>query len=238
MRKQGREGVIMEYRKIGNTGLDGSIIGLGCEHLDGKPFSQVKGTISAALESGINILDVFMPGIEVRQNIANALGSRRKDVLIQGHIGSTDVNQQYDISRDLPTVKRYFEELLRIFGYIDFGMMFFIDSEKDFHDVFDTGFVDYVQKLKENGDIRHIGFSSHNPEMAMRVIHTGVPEMMMFSVNMAFDLIPAETNALDALNDGLNASAFHGIDPKRAALYKLCEQKGIGITVMKTLGSG
>lgn len=238
MRKQGREGVIMEYRKIGNTGLDGSIIGLGCEHLDGKPFSQVKETISAALESGINILDVFMPGIEVRQNIANALSSRRKDVLIQGHIGSTDVNQQYDISRDLPTVKRYFEELLRIFGYIDFGMMFFIDSEKDFHDVFDTGFVDYVQKLKENGDIRHIGFSSHNPEMAMRVIHTGVPEMMMFSVNMAFDLIPAETNALDALNDGLNASAFHGIDPKRASLYKLCEQKGIGITVMKTLGAG
>ena len=104
----------------------------------------MKETISAALESGINILDVFMPGIEVRQNIANALGSRRKDVLIQGHIGSTDVNQQYDISRDLPTVKRYFEELLRIFGYIDFGMMFFVDSEKDFHDVFDTGFVDYV----------------------------------------------------------------------------------------------
>lgn len=228
----------MEYREIGKTGCKGSIIGLGCEHLDGKPYAQVNETISAALENGINILDVFMPGKEIRQNIARALGSRRKDVFIQGHIGSTDVSQQYDISRDLPVVQRYFEDLLRIFGYIDFGMMFFIDSEEDYHGVFDTGFADYVLRLKERGDIRHIGFSSHNPAMAMRVIQTGLPEMLMFSINMAFDLIPAETNALDALNEGLNATAFHGIDPKRTALYQLCAKKGIGITVMKTLGAG
>ena len=228
----------MQHRKIGNTGLEGSIIGLGCEHLDKKPIAQVNETIGKALDSGINIMDVFMPGKEVRQNIANALGSRRKDVLVQGHIGSTDVSQQYDISRDMPTVRRYFEELLSIFGYIDFGMMFFIDSEKDFHDVFDTGFADYVLKLKEKGDIRHIGFSSHNPVMAARVINTGLPEIMMFSINLAFDLMPAEENALDALNDGIDSNAFHGIDPKRAALYKLCEQKGVGITVMKTLGAG
>lgn len=72
---------------------------------------QVKETIDAALESGINLLDVFMPGKAVRENIAKALGARRQDVMIQGHIGSTDLNQQYDISRDLPTVKRYFEDL-------------------------------------------------------------------------------------------------------------------------------
>ena len=37
--------------------------------------------------------------------------------------------------------------MLRIFGYIDFGMMFFIDSEEDYKGVFETGFVDYVLKL-------------------------------------------------------------------------------------------
>ena len=225
----------MEYREIGKTGCRASIIGLGCEHLDGKPFAQVNETVSAALDHGVNILDVFMPGREIRENIAKALGARRKDVLIQGHIGSTDLSKQYDISRDLPTAQRYFEDLLRIYGYIDFGMMFFIDSEEDYHGVFDTGFADYVLKLKERGDIRHIGFSSHNPAMAQRVIQTGLP---MFSINMAFDLIPAESNALDALNDGLDSAAFHGIDPGRAAFYQLCANKGIGITVMKTLGAG
>ena len=228
----------MEYREIGNTGERGSIIGLGCENLDGRPFEQVKDTIDAALENGINMFDVFMPGNEIRENIARALGARRGQVMIQGHIGSTDINQQYDISRDLPTVKRYFENLLRIFGYIDFGMMFFIDSEEDYRGVFETGFADYVQKLKQQGDIRHIGFSSHNPRMAARVIETGLPEMMLFSINLAFDLYPAEANTLDELGRGLSKAAFRGFDPARAALYTLCEKKHIGITVMKTLGAG
>jgi predicted aldo/keto reductase-like oxidoreductase len=229
----------MLYRKLGRTDYQAGIIGLGCEHLDGKPYAQVKETIDAALEQGINILDVFMPGREVRENIAKALGSRRKQVLIQGHIGSTDIRQQYDISRDLPTVQKYFEDLLRIFGgYIDLGMMFFIDSEEDYKGVFETGFAEYAERLKRQGDIGHIGFSSHNPVTAMRAIETGLPEMMMFSINLAFDLYPADTYVLDTLENGIDTSLFHGIDPKRAALYKLCEQKGVGITVMKTLGAG
>lgn len=228
----------MEYREIGKTGKKCSIIGLGCENLDGKPFGQIKETIDAALENGINLFDVFMPGNEIRENIARALGDRRERVMIQGHIGSTDIRQQYDISRDLPTVKRYFENLLRIFGYIDFGMMFFIDSEEDYKGVFETGFADYVTSLKQQGYIKHIGFSSHNPNMASRVIQTGLPEMMLFSINLAFDLYPAETNTLNELHEGLKQTAFHGFDPTRAALYTLCEQKNIGITVMKTLGAG
>ncbi len=229
----------MLYREIGKTGKQASVIGLGGEHLDGKPYAVAEETLHAALDQGINILDVFMPGKEVREHIAKALGSRRKDVLIQGHIGSTDVNEKYDISRDMPTVQRYFEDLLRTFGgHIDFGMMFFIDSQKGYHDVFDTGFADYVQRLKRQGDIGHIGFSSHNPAIAAQVIETGLPEMMLFSINLAFDLLPAEVYALDQLDSAIDAAAFRGLDPQRQALYTLCEQRGVGITVMKTLGAG
>jgi len=228
----------MRYRQIGKTSQKASIVGLGCEHLDNKPYEQVQETIGAALECEINLLDVFMPGREVRENIARALGTRRRDVLIQGHIGSTDVHQQYDISRDLPLVKRYFEDLLRIFGRIDFGMMFFIDSEDDYKGVFETGFADYALKLKQDGDIGHIGFSSHNPHTAIRAINTGLPEMMLFSINPAFDMLPAGEYVFDHSEKGFGADLFRGIDPKRTELYQLCEQKQIGITVMKTLGAG
>ena len=228
----------MQYREIGRTGRKAGVIGLGCEHLDNKPYKRVKETVDAALECGINLLDVFMPGKAVRENIAKALGMRRRDVMIQGHIGSTDINQQYDISRDLTTVKRYFEELLRVFGRVEFGMMFFIDSEDDYRGVFETGFADYVLKLKRDGDIGHIGFSSHNPHTAMRAIDTGLPEMMMFSVNPAFDMLPAGEYVFDHSDKGFGSELFRGIDPKRAELYKLCERKQIGITVMKTLGAG
>ncbi|MCL2342686.1 MAG: aldo/keto reductase [Firmicutes bacterium] len=228
----------MQYRTLGSTGERVSIIGLGCEHLDNRPYEEVKPVIDAALEYGVNILDVFMPGAAVRENIRRALGDRRDQVLIQGHIGSTDVGQQYDISRDLPTAQKYFEELLRLFGTIDFGMMFFVDSEEDYKNVFETEFVSYVQRLKQQGDIRHIGFSSHNPETAMKAIQTGVPEMLMFSINPAFDMLPAEEYSLDQLDKGFSGELMRGLDPRRAALYKLCDQKRVGITVMKTLGAG
>lgn len=229
----------MEYRNLGKTGKRVGVIGLGCENLDGKPYKQVNETVNAALEYGVNIFDVFMPGKEVRENIAKALGGRRSEIMIQGHIGSTDINQQYDISRDLPTVQRYFEDILHIFGgYIDLGMLFFIDSEKDYKDVFETGLAEYAQRLKAQNRIGHIGFSSHNPETAIKAINTGVPEMLMFSVNPAFDMLPSEEYVFDHFDSGFTPELFRGIDPKRAELYKLCEQKQIGITVMKSLGAG
>lgn len=228
----------MFFRELGATGRQVSVIGLGCEHLDRKPYEQAKETIDAALDHGVNILDIFMPGEEVRGHIAKALGGRRKEVMIQGHFGSTDIGQQYDISRDMPTVKKYFEELLRLFGYIDFGMLFFIDTEEHYKDVFETEFATYAEKLKKQGDILHIGFSSHNPEIAAKAIRTGLPEMMMFSINPAFDMLPSEQYVFDHMEKGFGAELFRGLDPKRAELYKLCTQKQIGITAMKALGAG
>ena len=230
----------MEYRELGKTGKRVSAIGFGCEHIDGKPYEQVNETVSAALDFGINIFDVFMPGEEIRRNIAKALGTKRNKVMIQGHMGATDINQQYDISRDLPTVKKYFEEILRIFGgHIEFGMLYFIDSEKDYRDIFDTGFADYAQQLKKQGDIAHIGFSSHSPEFAIKAIETGLPEMLMFSINPAFDMLPPEEYIIEAFFEKeFTSDSLVGMQPSRAELYKLCEQKDIGITVMKALGAG
>ncbi|MCL2254862.1 MAG: aldo/keto reductase [Lachnospiraceae bacterium] len=228
----------MEYRELGKTGKSVSSIGLGLENVDFKPYEQVKETIDAAIFGGVNLFDVFMPGTEVRENIAKALDNRRKDVMIQGHIGAANVNQQYDISRDIPTVKKFFEELLRLFGYIDFGMLFFIDTEEDYKNVFETEFATYAETLKKNGDIHHIGFSSHNPVIALKAIETGLPEMMMFSINPAFDMLPFEEYIFNHFDKGVDANLFKGIDPKRAELYKVCTQKQIGITVMKSLGAG
>lgn len=230
----------MRYRPVGRTGLSASIIGLGAEHLDGKPQQIVTDTIHASIDQGINIIDLFMPGEEVRRNIGEALKGRRDKVMIQGHIGSVDLNQQYDISRDLSVIRRYFENLLRFLktDYIDFGMMFFIDSEEDYKGVFETGFADYVQSLKKEGKIRAIGASSHNPVTAKRVVETGIVDMMMFSINPAFDMTPIDTSVFTTLEESDKQPTLVGIDPTRAAFYSFCEQRGVGLTVMKTLGAG
>jgi hypothetical protein len=60
----------------------------------------------------------------------------------------------------------------------------------------------------------------------------------MFSVNPAFDMLPVEEHVFDHTEKGFGRDMFRGLDPERAALYTLCERKGIGITTMKSLGSG
>jgi len=228
----------MIYRPIGNTGMSAGIIGLGMEHLDNKPYETVESVINAAIEQEINMLDLFMPGEQVRRNIGKALKGRRDKVLIQGHIGSTDINQQYDISRDIKTVKKYFEDLLRCLDtdYIDFGMLFFIDSEKDFAAVFEGDSLSYALELKKQGKIRALGASSHNPVIARKVVETGLVDLLMFSINPAFDMAAPDTYVLDYLEGKIDIEKR--LDPDRAALYKLCEQKGVAITVMKTLCAG
>ncbi|MDR2036886.1 MAG: aldo/keto reductase [Bacteroidales bacterium] len=229
----------MEHRKIGDTGMSASIIGLGAEHLDGKPYGVIEETIHAALEQGINIIDVFMPGEEIRRNIGKALGSRRKDVIIQGHIGSVDLNEKYDISRDLNVCKKYFEGLMENLGtdYIDVGMLFFMDSDEAFEQIHSNGIIDYVLELKEKGIIRAIGTSSHDPGVARRVLETGIVDLMMFSINPAFDMTSPEKNVLETIEE-LEKQQYVTIDPVRNELYKYCEQQNIAITVMKTFGGG
>jgi len=229
----------MIYRPVGNTGMSASVIGLGAEHLDNKPYETVEKVINAVIEHGINIMDLFMPGEQVRLNIGKALTGRRDKMLIQGHICSTDVKEQYDISRDLKTIKKYFENLLRYLNtdYIDFGMLFFIDSEKNYSDVFEGDALPYALELKKKGHIRALGASSHNPIIARKIVETGLVDILLFSLNPAFDMIPAETNVLDYLDKGKMDYEMR-LDPDRAALYRFCEQRNIAITVMKTLGAG
>jgi len=58
----------------------------------------------------------------------------------------------------------------------------------------------------------------------------------MFSINPAFDMAAADTYVLDYLEGKVDIEKR--LDPDRAALYRLCEQRGTAITVMKTLGAG
>lgn len=230
----------MIYRPVGKTGMKASIIGLGMEHLDYRPYEVIEEVVDAAFESGINIFDLFMPGEVIRENISRALKGRRNQILLQGHIGSVETNGQYDRTRDVPTCRKYFEDLLRILktDYIDFGMMFFVDTEEDYKGVFETGYISYVQQLKRDGKIRAVGASSHDPEMAARIVETGTIDLLMFSTNLAFDMLPSDIYALSVLGRKIDSTLLKGVNPARARLYELCESKGVAITTMKTLGAG
>ena len=230
---------MMKYRKLGTTGLEVSEIGLGAEWLERHNEKEVKEIIDCCESYGINILDCWMSEPNVRTNIGKAIRGKRERWIIQGHIGSTWQNGQYVRTRDLAKVDEAFSDLLTRLGtdYIDLGMIHFVDEETEFHKIMEGEFLDYVKEKKKQGIIHHIGMSTHNPKVAKLAALSGVVEMILFSINPAFDLLPASEDLNTYFADSY-AEDLNGIDPERAELYQVCEQHGIGITVMKGYAGG
>ncbi len=229
----------MRYRQLGDTGLMVSEIGLGGEWLERHTTDECIQIIKTCRENGVNILDCWMSNPVVRQNIGAGIRDARDKWIIQGHIGSTWQDGQYVRTRELQAVKAAFSDLLDRLGtdYIDLGMIHFVDSPKEFDELMRGEFIEYVRQLKRDGRIRQIGLSTHNPAVAKLAALTGEIKVILFSVNPAFDMLPATEDLNDYFVDTY-AGDLSGIAPERAELYRVCEQRGVAITVMKGYAGG
>ena len=229
----------MRYRELGKTGLKVSEIGLGAEWLERHNEEEVRAVIDCCESAGINILDCWMAEPNVRTNIGKAIAGKRERWIIQGHFGSTWQNGQYVRTREMSKVKPAFEDLLARLetDYIDLGMIHFVDEEAEFHRIMEGEFLAYVKEQKEKGVIRHIGMSTHNPKVGKLAALSEEIEMILFSINPAFDLLPATEDINSYFAEDYEAS-LGGIHPDRKELYQVCEQTGVGITVMKGYAGG
>lgn len=227
----------MQYRKLGNTGLKVSEIGFGGEWMD-KSLEETRAVVDACEAAGINILDCWMADSTRRANLGDALEGRRDKWIIQGHIGSTWQDGQYVRTRDMDQVKPAFEDLLKRFhtDYMDIGMIHFVDKTDEYRQIMDGPFMDYVRELLAAGAIRHVGLSTHNPDVAKLAASEPSIEVLMFSLNPAFDMLPASDDINDLFGD--YSAVTGGINADRAEFYALCEQTGTGLTVMKPYAGG
>ena len=224
----------MIYRKLGKTGLEVSEIGFGGEWLEQHDEDESVELMRYASTKGINIIDCWMPDPKSRDIIGKGMKGCRDKWIVQGHIGSTWQNGQYKRSREIDEIAPAFDDILKRMDtdYIDLGMIHYVDAEEDWNNCLNSEYIKYVHRLHDQGVIRHIGISTHNPRIAKKAVETGFVEMILFSINPAFDMRPA-TEDLDSMFTGYDESALSGIDPERAQLYQLCDQRNVGITVMK-----
>ena len=230
----------MQYRRLGKTNLQISEIGFGGEWLERHEESDSIALMKYAHSKGINIIDCWMPDPKSRNIIGQAIEEDRSGWYVQGHIGSTYQNGQYTRTRDVEQCRIAFEDLLTRLrtGYVDLGMIHYVDQENDWEIVSHPGhYLDYVMELKSQGKIRHIGLSTHNPIIARKAAESGLVEMILFSVNPAFDLMPP-TDEIENYFADQYAEGLNGIDPVRVEMYKVCEQQDVGITCMKPFAGG
>ena len=231
----------MKYRVLGKTGLKVSEIGFGGEWLERHPAEESVKLMRYAGEKGINIIDCWMPDPVSRDILGKAMEGNRQNWIVQGHFGSAWVNGQYVRTREMKHVKPAFEDLLTRLktDYIDLGMIHFVDTVEDWNRIQDSDYLKYVMEMKEKGIIRHIGMSSHDPKTAALAVRSGLIEMLLFSVNPAFDMLPSGQDLDEILGEGYSYDdRLGGINTERSQLYRLCEEHDVGITVMKGFAGG
>jgi predicted aldo/keto reductase-like oxidoreductase len=222
-------GVNMEYRKLpkGNENEKFSVIGLGMGGIQHTPPEEIEAIIKNAIDNGINFFDLCAGG-SVYKPFGKAIKGKRDKVFLQMHFGAVyDENGEYGWCRDFEVIKKTFLWELEALqtDYADFGFLHCVDEEEDFQKLCDIGLIDYLKELKEKNIVRHIGFSSHTPSVANKIIDTGIIDMMMFSINPAYDFEKGDEYGIGSVKE-------------RFDLFCRCEKEGVGISVMKPFFAG
>ncbi|MCI8375420.1 MAG: 4Fe-4S binding protein [Lachnospiraceae bacterium] len=173
-------------------------------------------------------------------DLGKALRGRREKFILQAHLCSVWKDGQYKRTRKLSEVKEGFEDQLRRLetDHVEIGMIHYVDSLEDWHTVEAGEVMSYALALKEQGTIGCIGMSSHNPEAALAAVQSGLIDVLMFSVNPCYDLLPASEDVESLWDEKNYEKPLVNMDPKRQELYEVCQRQGVGITVMKAFGGG
>ena len=216
----------MEYRIHPKTGARISVIGIGTGPIHEATEREAAAALTYAYEQGVNYLDFATAGAGTFPYVGAVLGPVRKDLFYQVHFGANYESGEYGWTTDLDIIKRQVDWQLKELrtDYIDFGMIHCLDEARDWKQYQKNGVLDYLLELKRAGVVRHIGLSSHTPELAQMVLDTGLAEQLMFSINPAYDYQQGEYAI--------------GSASERMDLYRRCEAEGIGISVMKPFSAG
>ena len=232
-----KENPDMAYRTLGSTGIRVGEIGIGCGAFGKFDTAEARKYMAYALDHGVNYIDIYDADPTVRSNIGYALKGRRDEMVIQGHVGCWWNGTSYERTRDVAQCEKGFNDLLERLGtdHIEVGMIHIVDNMEEWNELQGSPYLDYVKKLKKEGKIQHIGMSSHNAEVALAAAKSGLVEVIMFSLNPAFDRVLSGNNPWDPKSF---ENMLPGIDPVRVELYDYCAQHNIAITVMKVFGGG
>ena len=214
----------MQYRMLPHGGEQISVLGLGTSTMGQAGAKEVEALLDEALSQEINYFDLAAGDAVPFEVFGRACASVRKQVRFQLHFGAEYSTGQYGWTTDLETIKKSVDWQLTQLktDYIDFGFIHCIDEMADLKKV--EPVITYIIELKRQGVVRHIGLSTHTPQVGQALLDRGILDMMMFSINPAYDYRYGEFAS--------------GSAEIRRALYRRCETEGVGISVMKPFCGG
>ena len=210
-----QEEFAVEYRKLPHGEEKISILGLGTSSIGAAGEKEIEASAAMALENGINYFDLASADAEPFPVFGRAMAGCRDKVYFQVHFGAYYRGGKYGWTTDLDTIRRSVDWQFKALktDYIDFGFLHCLDEEQDLAHAMKDGILDYLLQLKKEGIVRHMGLSSHTPAIVHRALDAGILDMVMFSINPAYDYRDESEYAAGSADE-------------RMSLYRRCEAEG------------
>jgi predicted aldo/keto reductase-like oxidoreductase len=196
----------MSYRILGKTGLRVSEVGCGGIPIIRLQTDEAIEVLKRAFDRGIIFYDTANAYHDSEDKIGRALHGVRDQVFIATKSGK----------RDAAGILEHLDNSLRMLrtDYIDLYQLHQVAQSRDWEVVTGPGgALDALVKAREQGKIRHLGVTSHNLAMAVRLVKTELFETVQFPFNF--------------------------IEPEaRDELHQIARERNIGIIAMKPFAGG
>lgn len=198
-------------RKLGKTGLEVTILGLGCAQIGAmRNYNQAIKVIETAIDLGINYIDTASTYGDSEQKIGEVMKSRRKEVILATKTLQRDKDLSWrEINTSLERLKTDYVDILQIHSVNTMYELDRITSK--------NGSLYAVIRSKEEGLCKHIGITGHTR-----------PEVIKEALNrFDFETVLVPLSSVDKLlND------FGDV------IFPIAERKNIGVIAMKVLSDG
>jgi predicted aldo/keto reductase-like oxidoreductase len=212
----------MQTREYGNTGQQLSIVAFAGIVVKEETTENSSRYVSWAIEQGINYFDVA-PGYGNAQNMLGpALEQYRNDVFL-----ACKTNK-----RDAVSARAELEDSLKLLrtDHFDLYQMHAMTTEEDLEVATGSGgALETFVKAREEGLVRHLGFSAHSAEVAIELMNRFDFDSVLFPVNYTtwFEsgfgpqiLQEAENRGVARL--ALKGAAHHALEDRNHRVREKC----------------
>ncbi len=209
----------MNYRRLGNTNIELSVLGFGAMRLPEikigeKMIADEEKSVELirfAIDSGINLIDTayFYHQHRSEYIVGAAIKNGYRDrAYISTKIPTGEIKQPDDFERFLD------EQLSRLnIATIDIYHFHYLNQKLFEEKIKKLDLIKRAERAKAEGKIRHLAFSFHDkPEVLKTIIDSGWFESMLVQYNM--------------------------IDRSNEAMIQYAAEKGMGVVIMGPVGGG
>lgn len=166
----------MEYRILGKTGLNISVVGFGGIPIQRVSAGEADAIVIRALDLGINFFDTARAYTDSEEKLGAALKARRKEAVVATKsMARTRETMAADIKKSLETIG---------LDYIDLYQMHNVKSKKELDKVLSPdGALAALIEAKKEGLVRHIGVTGHIKDFLVETLQVEGIETIQFPFN-------------------------------------------------------